>query len=159
MTGLLCRTAPRRQAVGGAGLDDTPRGCERAGGFCCASATSRADRVASCLCDLPLLICAQCARGGASRCRSCEQNANDNCSTKLPPFPPSYDSHWMCKTSSARRWCSGCRRWPRGSTGTPAMNKITAEHLARRSWVYICQATPDQVGYKLASKGRQYVLS
>ena len=42
-----------------------------------------------------------------------EQNANDNCSTKLPPFPPAYDSRWTCKSSYARRWCSGCRRWPR----------------------------------------------
>jgi hypothetical protein len=36
------------------------------------------------------------------------------------------------------------------------MNKITAEHLARRACVYIRQSTPDQVKYNLESKGRQY---
>jgi excisionase family DNA binding protein len=76
----------RRQAVGGAGLDDTSRGCEREDGLCCASAISRADRVAPCLRDLPLLVCAR-ARGGGSRCRSCEQNANDNCQRPLSDGP------------------------------------------------------------------------
>ena len=36
--------------------------------------------------DLPLLACAQCARGG-SRCRSPEQDANDNCSRNRRRFP------------------------------------------------------------------------
>ncbi|HKN15303.1 MAG TPA: recombinase family protein [Candidatus Sulfotelmatobacter sp.] len=39
------------------------------------------------------------------------------------------------------------------------MNKITADHLARRACVYIRQSTPDQVKYNLESKRRQYGLS
>jgi hypothetical protein len=39
------------------------------------------------------------------------------------------------------------------------MNKITAEHLARRACVYIRQSTPDQVKYNLESKRRQYGLA
>jgi len=39
------------------------------------------------------------------------------------------------------------------------MNKITAEHLARRACVYIRQSTPDQVKYNLESKRRQYGLT
>jgi excisionase family DNA binding protein len=38
------------------------------------------------------------------------------------------------------------------------MNKITADHLARRACVYIRQSTPDQVKYNLESKRRQYGL-
>ena len=39
------------------------------------------------------------------------------------------------------------------------MNKITADHLARRACVYIRQSTPDQVKYNLESKRRQYGLA
>ena len=39
------------------------------------------------------------------------------------------------------------------------MNKITAEHRARRACVYIRQSTPDQVKYNLESKRRQYGLA
>ena len=39
------------------------------------------------------------------------------------------------------------------------MNKITAEHLARRACVYIRQSTPDQVKHNLESKRRQYGLA
>jgi len=39
------------------------------------------------------------------------------------------------------------------------MNKITAEHLARRACEYIRQSTPDQVKYNLESKRRQYGLA
>ena len=38
------------------------------------------------------------------------------------------------------------------------MNKITADHLARRACVYIRQSTPDQVQNNLESKRRQYAL-
>jgi excisionase family DNA binding protein len=38
------------------------------------------------------------------------------------------------------------------------MNKITADHLARRACVYIRQSTPDQVKYNVESKRRQYGL-
>ena len=38
------------------------------------------------------------------------------------------------------------------------MNKITADHLARRACVYIRQSTPVQVKYNLESKRRQYGL-
>jgi DNA invertase Pin-like site-specific DNA recombinase len=38
-------------------------------------------------------------------------------------------------------------------------NKITADHLARRAYVYIRQSTPDQVKYNLESKRRQYGLA
>src|SRR5436853_6068477 len=38
------------------------------------------------------------------------------------------------------------------------MNKITADHLARRACVYIRQSTPDQVKRNLESKRRQYGL-
>ena len=38
------------------------------------------------------------------------------------------------------------------------MNKITADHLARRACVYIRQSTPDQVQHNLESKRRQYAL-
>ena len=38
------------------------------------------------------------------------------------------------------------------------MNKITAEHLARRACVYIRQSTPDQVQHNLESQRRQYAL-
>ena len=38
------------------------------------------------------------------------------------------------------------------------MNKITAEHLARRACVYIRQSTPDQVQNNLESQRRQYAL-
>jgi excisionase family DNA binding protein len=38
------------------------------------------------------------------------------------------------------------------------MNKITAEHLARRACVYIRQSTPDQVQHNLESQRRQYGL-
>jgi len=37
-------------------------------------------------------------------------------------------------------------------------NKITADHLARRAYVYIRQSTPDQVKYNLESKRLQYGL-
>jgi DNA invertase Pin-like site-specific DNA recombinase len=39
------------------------------------------------------------------------------------------------------------------------MNKITADHLARRACVYTRQSTPDQVKYNLESKRRQYGLA
>jgi excisionase family DNA binding protein len=38
-------------------------------------------------------------------------------------------------------------------------NKITADHLARRAYVYIRQSTPDQVKYNLESKRLQYGLA
>jgi excisionase family DNA binding protein len=38
------------------------------------------------------------------------------------------------------------------------MNKITADHLARRACVYIRQSTPDQVQHNLESQRRQYSL-
>lgn len=38
------------------------------------------------------------------------------------------------------------------------MNKITADHLARRASVYIRQSTPDQVQHNLESQRRQYGL-
>jgi len=38
------------------------------------------------------------------------------------------------------------------------MNKITADHLARRACVYIRQSTPDQVRHNLESQRRQYGL-
>ena len=38
------------------------------------------------------------------------------------------------------------------------MNKITADHLARRACVYIRQSTPEQVRRNLESKRRQYSL-
>jgi excisionase family DNA binding protein len=38
------------------------------------------------------------------------------------------------------------------------MNKITAEHLARRAYVYVRQSTPDQVHNNLESQRRQYAL-
>lgn len=38
------------------------------------------------------------------------------------------------------------------------MNKITADHLARRAVVYIRQSTPDQVRHNLESQRRQYAL-
>jgi DNA invertase Pin-like site-specific DNA recombinase len=38
-------------------------------------------------------------------------------------------------------------------------NKITADHLARRAYVYIRQSTPDQVKYNLESKRLQYALA
>lgn len=38
------------------------------------------------------------------------------------------------------------------------MNKITADHLARRACVYIRQSTPDQVQNNIESKGRRYDL-
>ena len=38
------------------------------------------------------------------------------------------------------------------------MNKITADHLARRACVYIRQSTPDQVRHNLESQRRQYSL-
>lgn len=37
-------------------------------------------------------------------------------------------------------------------------NKITADHLARRAYVYVRQSTPDQVKYNLESKRLQYGL-
>src|SRR5437879_13911665 len=37
-------------------------------------------------------------------------------------------------------------------------NKITADHLARRAYVYIRQSTPDQVKNNLESKRLQYGL-
>lgn len=39
------------------------------------------------------------------------------------------------------------------------MNKISAEHLARRACVYIRQSTPDQVQNNLESQRRQYALA
>jgi hypothetical protein len=36
------------------------------------------------------------------------------------------------------------------------MNKITAEHLARRACVYIRQSTPDQVHNNLESQRRHH---
>jgi DNA invertase Pin-like site-specific DNA recombinase len=39
------------------------------------------------------------------------------------------------------------------------MNKITADHLARRACVYVRQSTPDQVQHNLESQRRQYALS
>jgi len=39
------------------------------------------------------------------------------------------------------------------------MNKITAEHLARRACVYIRQSTPEQVHNNLESQRRQYALA
>jgi len=38
------------------------------------------------------------------------------------------------------------------------VNKITADHLARRACVYIRQSTPDQVRHNLESQRRQYSL-
>ena len=38
------------------------------------------------------------------------------------------------------------------------MNKITADHLARRACVYVRQSTPVQVRHNLESKRRQYSL-
>src|SRR3984893_17625316 len=38
-------------------------------------------------------------------------------------------------------------------------HKITADHLARRAYVYIRQSTPDQVKYNLESKRLQYGLA
>ncbi len=38
------------------------------------------------------------------------------------------------------------------------MNKLTADHLARRACVYIRQSTPEQVRHNLESKRRQYGL-
>ena len=38
------------------------------------------------------------------------------------------------------------------------MNKITADHLARRACVYIRQSTPEQVRHNLESQRRQYSL-
>jgi DNA invertase Pin-like site-specific DNA recombinase len=38
------------------------------------------------------------------------------------------------------------------------MNKITADHLARRACVYVRQPTPDQVRRNLESQRRQYAL-
>src|ERR1039457_4266494 len=154
--GLLCRASRRWHAVGGAGLDDSSRSRAREDRLRCAPAGSRAARIAPRHRDLPFLKCAQCARGG-SRCRSPEQDANNNSSRNRPPFPP-YDSHWRCKSSYARCWCSGCRHWPRGSTRRTTMNKITADHLARRACVYVRQSTPDQVQHNLESQRRQYAL-
>src|SRR6266481_930672 len=39
------------------------------------------------------------------------------------------------------------------------MNKITADHLARRACVYVRQSTPDQVQHNLESQRRQYALA
>ena len=39
------------------------------------------------------------------------------------------------------------------------MNKIRAEHLARRACVYIRQSTPEQVQHNLESQRRQYGLA
>jgi DNA invertase Pin-like site-specific DNA recombinase len=39
------------------------------------------------------------------------------------------------------------------------MNKINAEHLARKACVYIRQSTPDQVQNNLESQRRQYALA
>src|ERR1700730_392633 len=38
------------------------------------------------------------------------------------------------------------------------MNKVTADHLARRACVYIRQSTPGQVQHNLESQRRQYAL-
>src|SRR2546430_16427642 len=38
------------------------------------------------------------------------------------------------------------------------MNKITADHLARKACVYIRQSTPGQVQHNLESQRRQYAL-
>ena len=38
------------------------------------------------------------------------------------------------------------------------MNRITADHLARRACVYVRQSTPDQVHHNLESQRRQYGL-
>src|SRR5713226_200161 len=38
------------------------------------------------------------------------------------------------------------------------MNKITADHLARRACVYVRQSTPNQVQHNLESQRRQYAL-
>ena len=38
------------------------------------------------------------------------------------------------------------------------MNKITADHLARRTCVYVRQSTPNQVQHNLESQRRQYAL-
>jgi hypothetical protein len=38
------------------------------------------------------------------------------------------------------------------------MNKITADHLARRACVYIRHSTPEQVRHNLESQRRQYAL-
>src|SRR5258705_2219816 len=38
------------------------------------------------------------------------------------------------------------------------MNKITADHLARRACVYVRQSTPNQVRHNLESQRRQYAL-
>ncbi len=38
------------------------------------------------------------------------------------------------------------------------MNKIAADHLARRACVYIRQSTPGQVHHNLESQRRQYAL-
>lgn len=38
------------------------------------------------------------------------------------------------------------------------MNKINAEHLSRRAYVYVRQSTPDQVQHNLESQRRQYAL-
>src|SRR3981081_2952446 len=38
------------------------------------------------------------------------------------------------------------------------MNKITADHLARRACVYVRQSTPNQVQNNLESQRRQYAL-
>jgi hypothetical protein len=38
------------------------------------------------------------------------------------------------------------------------MNKITADHLARRACVYVRQSTPSQVQHNLESQRRQYAL-
>jgi len=39
------------------------------------------------------------------------------------------------------------------------MNKINAEHLARKACVYVRQSTPDQVQNNLESQRRQYALA
>ena len=39
------------------------------------------------------------------------------------------------------------------------MNKITADHLARRACVYIRQSTPEQVRHNLESKRANMALS
>jgi DNA invertase Pin-like site-specific DNA recombinase len=41
----------------------------------------------------------------------------------------------------------------------PLNDKITADHLARRAYLYIRQSTPDQVKYNLESKRLQYGLA
>jgi DNA invertase Pin-like site-specific DNA recombinase len=53
------------------------------------------------------------------------------------------------------QWLQAVRR---GCARRPAMNKITADHLARRACVYIRQSTPEQVRHNLESKRRQYGL-